>query len=279
MRRVDFGEADRLLTVYTPHLGKLRLLAKGIRRPVSKMAGHLELFTHSRVLIAKGRNLDLVTQSETIDAFLPLREDLLRTTYAHYVAELLDRLTPEHLEDYPLFSQAAGDPAASGGEPSAGGAAVRFHEMESAGPPRLPSAVEPVRPVPAGAGARTQSLFRAPGRGLVPGLLQRRRRRAAFAGHHAEGAAPAAERQLRVGPAAAPGRGAAAGGWRGCCGRRCSRCWSARSTPRRSCSGCAPKSGRAAPARVCALRPPAWALCGRLGSCQRGHSPGGPDGA
>ena len=104
LRRGDFGEADRLVTVYTPHLGKLRLLAKGVRRPVSKMAGHLELFTHARLLVAKGRSLDLVTQSETIDTFLPLREDLLRTTYAHYVVELLDRLTPEHMEDYPLFA-------------------------------------------------------------------------------------------------------------------------------------------------------------------------------
>ena len=104
LRRSDFGEADRLTTVYTPHLGKLRLLAKGVRRPVSKMAGHLELFTHARLLIAKGRSLDLITQCETIDCFLPLREDLLRTTYAHYSVELLDRLTPEHLEDHPLFS-------------------------------------------------------------------------------------------------------------------------------------------------------------------------------
>jgi DNA repair protein RecO (recombination protein O) len=103
LRRSDFGEADRLTTVYTPHLGKLRLLAKGVRRPVSKMAGHLELFTHTRLLVAKGRSLDLITQSETIDSFLPLREDLLRTTYAHYSVELLDRLTPEQMEDYPLF--------------------------------------------------------------------------------------------------------------------------------------------------------------------------------
>ncbi|MHB1133440.1 MAG: DNA repair protein RecO [Chloroflexota bacterium] len=132
VRRADFGEADRLLTVYTPHLGKLRLLAKGIRRPVSKMGGHLELFTHSRVLIAKGRNLDLVTQSETIDAFLPLRDDLLRMTYAHYVAELLDRLTPEHLEDYPLFSGLLTvlRRLAESRQPDI---AVRFYEMELLG--------------------------------------------------------------------------------------------------------------------------------------------------
>ena len=103
LKRSDFGEADRLVTLYTPNLGKLRVIAKGIRRPVSKMAGHLELFTHSQPLLAKGRNLDLITQSETIESFRALRENLVRTTLAHYVAELTERLTPEHLEDYPLY--------------------------------------------------------------------------------------------------------------------------------------------------------------------------------
>ncbi|MHB1005774.1 MAG: DNA repair protein RecO [Chloroflexota bacterium] len=103
LKRSDFGEADRLVTLFTPNLGKLRVIAKGIRRPVSKMAGHLELFTHSQLLLAKGRNLDLITQSETLESFLAMREDLMRTTLAHYVAELTERLTPEHLEDYPLY--------------------------------------------------------------------------------------------------------------------------------------------------------------------------------
>ncbi len=104
LKRSDFAEADRMLTIYTPGQGKLRVLAKGIRRPLSKMAGHLELFTHSQLLLAKGRNLDIITQSETITSFLALREDLLRTTYAHYVVELLEKLTPEHVEDYPLYA-------------------------------------------------------------------------------------------------------------------------------------------------------------------------------
>ena len=104
IKRSDFGETDRLLTVYTLGLGKSRVLAKGIRRPVSKMAGHLELFTHVQLLLAKGRNLDIITQSDTITSFLPLREDLLRTTLAHYVAEVLDKLTPEHMEDFPLYA-------------------------------------------------------------------------------------------------------------------------------------------------------------------------------
>jgi len=104
LKRTDFGEADRLVTVYTPDYGKLRLLAKGIRKPTSRKAGHLELFTHSRLLIARGRELDIVTQAETVNAFRALREDLTRTSYAHYVAELLDQFTAERDKNRALFN-------------------------------------------------------------------------------------------------------------------------------------------------------------------------------
>ena len=103
IKRGDFGEADRLLTLYTPKLGKARAIAKGVRKPTSRKSGHVELFTHSQLLIAKGRSLDIVTQAETIHAFRPLREDLLRTTYAYYAAELLDLFVAEGIENRPLF--------------------------------------------------------------------------------------------------------------------------------------------------------------------------------
>jgi DNA repair protein RecO (recombination protein O) len=95
LKRRDYGEADRLLTVFTPQRGKLVLLAKGVRKLHSRKAGHVELFTLSTLLVAKGRTWDLVTQAETIEPFLALRDDLLRTSYAHYCAELLDGFTQE----------------------------------------------------------------------------------------------------------------------------------------------------------------------------------------
>jgi len=103
LRRTDFGEADRLLTVFTPGRGKLRLVAKGARKPSSRKSGHVELFSYGRFLVAVGRELDIVTQAETLEPFLPVREDLLRTTYAYYVAELADAFTAEHDENRPLF--------------------------------------------------------------------------------------------------------------------------------------------------------------------------------
>ena len=103
LRRKDFGEADRVLTVFTPERGKVRLVAKGIRKPRSRKAGHLELFTCSRLLLAKGRDLDMVTQAETLLAYRPLREDLLRGAYAAYAVELLDRFTPDEQENAELY--------------------------------------------------------------------------------------------------------------------------------------------------------------------------------
>jgi DNA repair protein RecO (recombination protein O) len=103
LKRSDFGEADRLLTFFTPHRGKLRAVAKGARKPGSRKSGHLELFSHSRLLLARGRNLDIVTQAETVEPFLPLREDLLRTTYAYYAAELTDRFSGDEDENRAVF--------------------------------------------------------------------------------------------------------------------------------------------------------------------------------
>ena len=104
MRRMDVGEADRLLTVLSRERGKLRLNAKGARKIKSRRAGHIELFMRSRMLIAKGRgDIDIVSQVEMIDAYRGLREDLTRSTYAHYAVELSDAFAAEGSEQPELF--------------------------------------------------------------------------------------------------------------------------------------------------------------------------------
>jgi DNA repair protein RecO (recombination protein O) len=93
LRHHDYGEADRLLTLYTRQLGKTRVLAKGARKIASRKAGHIEPFTQVKLQLARGRDMLLVTQADTVDAYLPLREDLILTSQASYVLELLDRFT------------------------------------------------------------------------------------------------------------------------------------------------------------------------------------------
>lgn len=103
LRRIDFGEADRVLVILTRERGKLPVVAKGIRRITSRMAGHLELFTHVEIQLAKGANLDVVTQADTRNAFRRLREDLDRAATAYLVVELVDALTEEGIEQPELF--------------------------------------------------------------------------------------------------------------------------------------------------------------------------------
>jgi DNA repair protein RecO (recombination protein O) len=103
LRRFNLGEADRLLTLYTLKHGKVKAIAKGVRRPKSRKAGHLEPFTQVELMLARGRELDIITQAEAIDTYPQLREDLVRIGQASYVIELVDAFTVERDENRLLF--------------------------------------------------------------------------------------------------------------------------------------------------------------------------------
>lgn len=112
LRQMELGEADRILTFYTPQYGKLRAMAKGIRRPASKLRGHLELFTRTKLMLARGRNLDVITGAETIEPFRGLRSadqaalDLIGGAYR--IAERLDRLTEDGSENRAIWDLLVG---------------------------------------------------------------------------------------------------------------------------------------------------------------------------
>jgi len=103
LKRMDFGEADRIITLFTPGLGKIRVIAKGVRRSTSRMAGHLELFSHAHLVLARGRELDIATQASTIDPFRALREDLARSSQAYHLAELVDAFLQDRDENRAVF--------------------------------------------------------------------------------------------------------------------------------------------------------------------------------
>ena len=103
LRQTKLGEFDKILTIYTPEFGKLRAVAKGACRPQSKLGGNVEPLTHSLMLLAKGRNLDIVTQSQTINGFLALKSGLWRMACGLYILELMDSFTVEGGANPPLF--------------------------------------------------------------------------------------------------------------------------------------------------------------------------------
>jgi DNA repair protein RecO (recombination protein O) len=103
LRRQDLAEADRLITLYTVDRGKVRAIAKGVRKPASRKAGHLELFSRTELLLARGRELDIIAQAESIDTFSSISTDLSMLSQAAYAAELLDRFTIEGQEGQDLY--------------------------------------------------------------------------------------------------------------------------------------------------------------------------------
>src|SRR6476620_9413275 len=99
LRVTKLGEADRIVTLLTRRGGKVRAVAKGVRRTRSKFGGRLEPFSHVDLQLYAGRNLDIVTQAETLDPFGPiLVADYSRYTCATAIVETAERLTAEERE-------------------------------------------------------------------------------------------------------------------------------------------------------------------------------------
>lgn len=103
LRQQALGEADRVITLFTREHGRLRAVARGVRKTTSRLAGRIEPFTHSRLLLARGRTLDVIAQAEIVAAFAGLRADLTRSAYAAYVAELVDRFLPDRDRQESVF--------------------------------------------------------------------------------------------------------------------------------------------------------------------------------
>ena len=107
LRKAAIGEADLVVTVFTAEHGKLRAVAKGARRSSSKMVGHLEPLTLVRLSLARGRELEIITQAQVSDGFSVLKQDLSSMTRGLYVAELLDGFGPEDNPSPDLYRLAA----------------------------------------------------------------------------------------------------------------------------------------------------------------------------
>jgi len=104
LSRFDLGEADRVLTLLTPHEGKLRVIARGVRRPTSRIGGALEPFAELHLVLARGRTFDVVTQASVGQAWLAFRDRLESAATAWYLGELADRAVEEGGSAYPVYA-------------------------------------------------------------------------------------------------------------------------------------------------------------------------------
>ena len=108
LRRVDYGEADRVLTVLTPDHGKVGVIARGVRRPASRLAAHTDLFAQSRMQLARGRGeLEVLTQAQALGPSAP-PHDARRAAYAAVCAELADRVLESGSPDAEMYGLVTG---------------------------------------------------------------------------------------------------------------------------------------------------------------------------
>jgi DNA repair protein RecO (recombination protein O) len=108
LRTHKLGEADRIVTLLTKGHGKVRAVAKGVRKTKSRFGGRLEPTSHVRLLLYEGRELDIVTQAESIDHFRAIRDDLDRLGQAISMLEAADQLALEREPNSRIYDMLVG---------------------------------------------------------------------------------------------------------------------------------------------------------------------------
>jgi DNA repair protein RecO (recombination protein O) len=103
LRTMKLGEADRIITFLTQGAGKVRAVAKGVRKTRSKFGARLEPFTHVDLVLYQGRELDIVTQAQIISAFREIRRDYSRFAAGEVILEATDRVAQEHERSLKTF--------------------------------------------------------------------------------------------------------------------------------------------------------------------------------
>lgn len=107
IKSYNFGEADKIIVMYSKEKGIIKGIAKGIKKPKSKLGGRADLFVANKILLNKGRNLDTICQAEALNTFFRLRNDIDKLFYAMYSGEIVANFgtenDPNSEEIYTLF--------------------------------------------------------------------------------------------------------------------------------------------------------------------------------
>lgn len=103
LRHIPLGEADRLLTIYALDLGKVRCVARGVRRIKSRLSGHIQPLNRISLSLTEGRNLDIVTEAEAINVYPAMHNDLFKLSAAMFLAELVDGFSEERSPSMPIY--------------------------------------------------------------------------------------------------------------------------------------------------------------------------------
>jgi DNA repair protein RecO (recombination protein O) len=155
LRKLDYGESDRIYTLLTREHGKVGVLARGVRRSASRLAAALQLFNRVDVQLARGRNLDVVTQAVRMPG-PRIEADVERTAHASLIAELADRVSEDRhpMEGLYELTVAALEELAREPEPRRASAYFVMVALDMLGyAPQLTACAACGRPLPAAAAA------------------------------------------------------------------------------------------------------------------------------
>lgn len=104
IRSIDYGESNKIITIYSRENGKIGMMARGAKKTNSRLSSVSQLFTYGSYLYRSSRGLGTLSQGEAINSFRSIREDLFKTAYAAYIVELADKLTEDHVASSSLFN-------------------------------------------------------------------------------------------------------------------------------------------------------------------------------
>ena len=104
LKSMEYEEADKIVTIFTKDYGKVTAIAKGVRKTKSKFGSSLEILTHSIFLIYKGRNIDIVSQTEILESFFSTSKEVMKFAFAANCVEVVNKLTEEREINIGLFN-------------------------------------------------------------------------------------------------------------------------------------------------------------------------------
>jgi DNA repair protein RecO (recombination protein O) len=104
IKRKNFGEADRIITIFSKTHGKLKIKANGVRRIISRRSPHIELLNFCSFNLYQGKHLPILTEVDSLENFSSLKNDLEKVGFAYHVCELVDGLCAENQENLEAYN-------------------------------------------------------------------------------------------------------------------------------------------------------------------------------
>lgn len=103
LSKMNYAETDRILSILTKDYGKVRVIAKGVRKLKSRKRGHIEIFNQLKFSAVNTKSLDIISEAEVVESFAELRLDLKRITVAYYLVEIVGKLVEDNEKNELLY--------------------------------------------------------------------------------------------------------------------------------------------------------------------------------